>query len=139
MFVWKNDYSCNIAEIDAQHKRLFELAGDLYAIATSKDDVDYYDDICRIFKELSDYTVYHFSYEEQLMEQHGYDQTDCRAHKWEHAAFVAKIQKIQESDLDMNQRKVLMEVIMFAVDWIEKHILTTDKKYSEFFNAKGII
>jgi len=139
MFVWKNEYSCNIAEIDIQHKRLFELAGDLYVIATAKDNVDYYDDICRIFKELSDYTVYHFGYEEQLMEQHGYDLAEYRAHKWEHAAFVTKIQKIQESDLDLNQRKVLMDIIIFAVDWIEKHILATDKKYSEFFNEKGII
>lgn len=139
MFVWKEEYGCGIIEIDTQHKRLFELVSELHGIASIKDGYDHYDDIMRVFQELSDYTVYHFSYEEQLMEQNGYDPAQLRAHKWEHVSFISKMKQLQDADLDSNQRKVLMDAIMFAVDWIEKHILTTDRQYATFFKAAGLV
>ncbi|WP_425059513.1 Bacteriohemerythrin [Sporomusa carbonis] len=139
MFDWKNNYSCNIAEIDKQHKQLFHLASQLYDIAKASDDYDYYDEIVRIFNELSDYTVYHFKYEEQLMDDYGYDSEETKRHKFEHAAFVAKMIQLQKEDLDKKQKKILMDLIMFATDWIEKHILHSDMKYKDFFNSKGIV
>lgn len=138
MFDWKPEYSLNIAEIDKQHKQLFKLAADLYEIAKLNDGFDHYDDIVRVFQELSDYTVYHFGYEEKLLAQYGYDQEEMKRHKFEHGAFVMKMTKIQQQDLDKNEKKILMDVIMFAVDWIEKHIMRTDKKYSGFLNNHGI-
>lgn len=138
MFDWKQEYSCNVSEIDNQHKKLFELAAELYEIANRKDDYDHYDEIKQIFKKLSDYTVYHFDYEEKLMDKHQFDAREILMHKLEHGAFVKKMIKIQNEDLDKNQQKVLMDIIMFVVDWIEKHILNTDKKYTQHFNAKGV-
>ncbi|MGI6092683.1 MAG: hemerythrin family protein [Veillonellaceae bacterium] len=138
MFDWKPEYNLNIAEIDKQHKRLFELAGQLYDIAKAKDGYDYYDEINRIFGELRDYTVYHFGYEEKLLAQYGYDDQETKLHKLEHGGFVNKIIQVSKQDLDKNEKQILLDVIMFAVNWIEKHILHTDKKYSEFLNSKGV-
>jgi len=138
MFDWKPEYSLNITEIDKQHRQLFKLAADLYDIAKLNDGFDHYDDIVKVFKELSDYTVYHFGYEEKLLEKYLFDPQEIKTHKFEHGAFVMKMMKIQQEDLDKNQKKILMDVIMFAVDWIEKHIMQTDKKYSGFLNSQGI-
>lgn len=138
MFDWKPEYSLNIAEIDKQHKRLFELAEELYEISKAGDNFDYYDDIMRIFWELRDYTVYHFGYEEKLLEQYGMDSNYVKMHKLEHGAFVNKMIKFGQQDIDKNEKKILLEVIMFAVDWIEKHIMNTDKKYSSFLNSHGV-
>jgi hemerythrin-like metal-binding domain len=138
MFDWKPEYSLNIAEIDKQHKRLFELAAELYEISRAKDDFDHYDEIMRVFQELSDYTVYHFSYEENLLDQYKFEPHYTKMHKLEHGAFVNKMVKLGQQDLDKNQKKVLLDIIMFAVDWIEKHIMNTDKKYSAFLNSQGV-
>ena len=137
MFDWKPEYNLNITEIDKQHKRLFELAGQLYEIAKAKDEFDYYDDINRIFEELRDYTVYHFGYEEKLLEQYGFDSHEAKIHKLEHGGFVNKMIQVGKQDLDKNERKILLDIIMFTVNWIEKHILDTDKKFGNFLEEKA--
>lgn len=138
MFEWKTEYSCQIAEIDKQHKRLFELASDLYDIATLDDDYDHYDEIMGIFQELSDYTVYHFQYEEKLLDEYGYDPLKVKLHKLEHGSFVKKVTKIMQEDLDKNEQQLLKDTITFIGGWVAQHILETDKNYSEFLNQKGI-
>lgn len=138
MFEWKEAYGCQIEAIDVQHRRLFELAAELYEITKLQDGFDHYDDISRIFQALSDYTVYHFTYEEELLALHGFPEEALRAHKWEHAAFVAKLLQIQQQDLDEAQDKVLRDIIIVAVDWIEKHILDTDMEYVAFLRERGV-
>ena len=129
MFEWKPEYASGIEEIDRQHQKLFVLASDLYDIASRKDGFDYHDEILEVFNALSNYTVYHFQFEEQLMKQHGYNLKDLAAHCTEHDNFINKMKKVAQEDLDKMQRKVLMDVVLFVVDWIEKHILGSDRKY----------
>lgn len=136
MFKWKDSYSCNIIEIDNQHKRLFELGSKIHSILSLKDNEDHYDEIMGVLAELKNYTVYHFQYEEELMEAHGYSKRVY--HKIEHDAFIDKISEIFNKDIDDSQRTVSLELIMFIADWIEKHILKTDFAYREFFQEKGI-
>jgi hemerythrin len=132
MFEWKPEYTSGIDEVDRQHQKLFVLAGDLYDIAKRKDGYDYHDEITQVFGALSDYTVYHFRYEEELMKQHGYSLRELAAHCTEHDNFIQKMKKVAEEDLDKKQQQVLMDVVMFAVDWIEKHILGSDRRYAAY-------
>ncbi|MBS4535049.1 hemerythrin family protein [Clostridium sp. D2Q-14] len=136
MFKWKDDFSCNIEEIDKQHQRLFEIGRNLYTLVTSKDDLDHYDEIMAIMKELEDYTIYHFDYEEKLMEKYDYDQLE--EHKKQHVMFVERIKELQTEDIDLKQDKVVMDALMFVADWIEKHILKIDHKYKDMLNEKGV-
>lgn len=137
MFAWKDEYSCGIAAIDAQHKQLFVLANELHRIATAKDGYDHYDEILGVFHKLEDYTVYHFGFEEQLMEDCNFAAQSVKEHKMEHGAFIWKLRKVAAEDLDKGEKKVVLDVIMFAVDWIEKHILHTDMKYKDVLQACG--
>ncbi len=138
MFEWKQNYSCNVEVIDTQHKKLFKLIDELYQITTLNDNVDHYDEIKDIFNELAEYTIYHFSEEEQLLKKHNYEAFDFKIHQLEHTTFVNKIAKVQEEDLDKNQTKIVFDVMMFAADWIENHILFTDMKYKQFLNSQGV-
>lgn len=136
MFKWKENFSCNIEEIDNQHQKLFKIGNDIYKLVTSKDDIDHYDEIIAIMRELEEYTVYHFKYEEELMSKYGYNELED--HKNQHSLFVDKIKEIQTEDIDLRQKKVAMDTLMFVADWIENHILKSDHKYNEFLNEKGV-
>lgn len=138
MFEWKEQYSCNIAEVDKQHQHLFRLAEELHALLKVGDKFDRYDDIHKVLGNLADYTVYHFGYEEKMLKEHGFDPQAFREHEAEHIAFVNKIKHLANQDIDKDQQKLLMDALMFAVQWIEKHILDTDKKYMAFLNGKGV-
>jgi hemerythrin len=129
MFKWKDTYSTGIAEIDTQHRRLFEIGAEIYEIASIKDDFDHYDEIMQSLEELKEYTIYHFSFEEELMMKYDFDQYET--HKVEHAFFVKKLQKIARKDLEEGQADTLMALVHFVADWVTGHILDTDMNYRE--------
>ncbi|MCY6371870.1 bacteriohemerythrin [Clostridium ganghwense] len=136
MLKWKQQYSCNIVEIDKQHKTLFELGQKLYDIISLKDDFDHYDELMNALEEMKNYTIYHFNYEEKVMEQYNYPELEKQ--KKEHKAFIDKIIAMKKKDIDEDQYKVCMEMLMFIADWIEKHILKSDMNYKKFLNEKGV-
>lgn len=136
LITWKDSFSCGIEEIDAQHKRLFEIAGNIYDMSIQRKEVDKFDEINKVIDELKDYTVMHFKYEENLMQQYGYDDFDNQ--KIEHDFFVKKIQRIERKDLENEQNEAVIDMISFITDWISSHILKSDKKYVEFFLSKGL-
>lgn len=136
MFKWKEKFSCNIEEIDKQHQKLISIGSELSQIISLKNGIDHYDEIMEILNKLKEYTVYHFTYEEALLEKYGYE--NLEEHKKEHKAFVNKIVEIANKDIDDNQKRVTMDILVFIADWIENHILKTDHKYKDFLNAKEI-
>ncbi|BDR68101.1 hemerythrin [Clostridium tetani] len=136
MFNWKEDFSCDIASIDTQHKKLFELANELYNLLSLKDEYDRYDDILNTLSELQKYTVYHFGYEEDLMKSVNYPNFEC--HKKQHDNFVKKVTNIDKAYIDENQKEVLRDLLLFIVDWIEGHILKIDMQYKELFKERCI-
>ena len=133
---WKDSFSCNIEEIDNQHKRLFEIGSNLFAIASLSGDFDHYDEVSKIIGELKNYTIYHFGYEEELMLKLNYPKFD--EHKAEHQAFIRKVLKFEQEDLDIKQAESVMNLIVFVADWVTAHILKTDIQYKDFFNSNGI-
>ncbi|MGE4282482.1 MAG: bacteriohemerythrin [Clostridia bacterium] len=136
LFKWKDTFSCNIEEIDRQHKKLFELGSKLDDIISLKDGYDHYDEIMEVLAELRDYTVYHFGYEEALMKEHNFEQLE--SHKYQHELFVDKINEVYNKNIDDNQERVTFEILMFVADWISTHILKTDMNYKDFLNEKGL-
>ena len=132
MFEWKDIYSVNVPEIDKQHRELFRIGGQIADLVLAKDDYDHFDEIMIILNQLKDYTLYHFQYEEKLMEKYGYEETDF--HKIEHLFLTKKIQKFEDQDLDEKQGEDVVELVTFISYWISGHILKSDMKYKDFFN-----
>jgi hemerythrin len=137
MFEWKSSYSVKVKDIDEQHIKLFEIGTKLFDIASLKDDFDHYDEIIEILKELMDYTEYHFSFEEELMEKAGYE--DFEMHKIEHDFFIKKVKRLGKLDIDNDQKEAMLKIVAFVADWITSHILKTDGQYITFFNERGIV
>lgn len=125
MIKWKDDYLVGVEEIDLQHKELFRIAGDAYELLKNEFYIDKYDRVVKIIEELKDYAVFHFQSEEKYMASIGYKK--LLSHKVIHDGFIEEVTQIDLKKMDDNQDDYLSSIIMFVVDWIEKHILGTDK------------
>jgi hemerythrin len=132
LFEWKDMYSVNVAEIDNQHKLLVESLNGLYEAMLTRKAKEIIDGI---LKGLTDYAGVHFSYEERLMQMHGYP--DYSEHKKKHEAFIKKVTDFTEKH-KRGSLMVSMEVLNFLKEWLRDHILVIDKQYSTFFNEKGV-
>ncbi|HHV74678.1 MULTISPECIES: bacteriohemerythrin [unclassified Thermoanaerobacterium] len=129
MITWKEDFRLGIDEIDKQHKRLFDIANEAYDLLKNEFAIDKYDHIVDIIKELKDYTIYHFDYEEGYMKSIGFKK--LLSHKVLHDDFKEKINNIDLDKIDQNQDEYIKDILNFLVDWIEKHILKDDRLYAE--------
>lgn len=120
---WDDSYLLGITDIDEQHKKLLEIANELYAIATGSPET-YKLNMSVALKKLTDYTVYHFSNEEDYMKNHGYSGVD--AHKVAHDNFVKEvnfqIQHLSSDDVEEGAR-----FYSYVARWVMNHIAKADK------------
>ena len=132
VFVWREEYSVRIREMDKHHWAIFEKANKLYEAIDSDKEI-------RVLGEtltfLIDYTSFHFTAEQDLMKQHDYPQFEN--HLKEHQKFHSKVIELQES-FKGNKSKMKTDILDFFKGWFIDHILTEDRKYSDFLNKKGV-
>lgn len=129
---WSDGLSVNVAEIDHQHMQLIAMINELNdAMKIGKGS----DSLGKIVNRLIAYTATHFKTEEKYFAQFGYPDTD--SHKKEHAAFVQKVSEFKDG-FEKKKLTLTIEVMNFLSGWLKNHIMGTDKKYTPFFNGKGL-
>ncbi len=132
MFEWKEEYSIGIGSVDAQHRSLFGLAGELYAAMASGQAKAA---LARILDRLVQYTTMHFAHEERLMRLHQYP--DLEAHLAEHAALTKRVLTFQE-DYQRGNLMMTVQLFTFLKNWLEHHIQGADRKYAPYLKAKQV-
>ncbi len=132
LFNWNAQYSVNIKEIDEQHKVLIKLINDLHEAMKAGKGKDI---LGTILNELVQYTVKHFSYEENLFTSNGYP--DSKAHKEVHKKLIDQVTTLK-NNFDNGNEVISMDVMNFLKEWLSGHIMGTDKKYSSHLNAQGV-
>lgn len=128
MIEWRDEFLLGIEEIDKQHQQLFRIATDIHALLRNQLITDKYDQILKLISELKDYTIFHFTSEEQYMKSIGYRK--FFSHKVEHDDFIEKINGVDLDKIDRDHEQYLLEILDFIVKWISDHILETDKGYA---------
>jgi hemerythrin len=129
---WNENLSVRIDSIDFQHKKLIDLINSFYDHINQGSQKE---KMLELIKSLKDYTVFHFSIEEKYMKQINYP--GYMNHKFEHDKFIGTVQNFE--DRYKNGKLLLtVEITNFIKDWISKHIMGTDKKYSDFFIKNGV-
>lgn len=137
MFLWKKEFELGITSIDDQHKRLLEIGNQINSLLINhSDDDDNFDEIHNVIEELKDYTVYHFNTEEVLFVKYKYPEYD--QHKKEHDDFIAYIESVNLENVDDNQKMFLKELLGKIVQWVFKHIITTDFMYKDYLLKLGM-
>lgn len=132
-FAFTERYKTGIELIDDEHSRLFEIIREANELINAELLHDKYDEIVRLLEELKNYTEFHFSDEERLMESIQYP--GLAAQRRAHTAFVERLVEIDLSDLDdmdNNQQEYLNDLIRFLLGWLSTHILGADKKIGDY-------
>jgi len=122
LILWLDSYSVGNEKIDEQHKALVKLINELFRSISAKDkDIQ----TQKIFLELYNYTINHFTNEERIMRENGYSKYED--HRIEHKVFTQKITDFKH-DYQKGNTKITIELLNFLKDWLIKHIIGTDKK-----------
>ncbi len=129
--VWNDTFSVGVAEMDAQHRKLFILINQLDECHAARDEATsakFHDVLSGMF----DYTQVHFKAEEDYLQRIGYPQLP--AHEKEHAAFVEKMTTYSISALhgvlDCEGSYHYMR------EWLLSHILKSDMQYRRFVEGR---
>ena len=133
MLKWEEKYSVGISIIDEEHKELIRI---MNAAIEAKQHDDNIDEILKLLKQLTVYTLKHFSAEEFYMVKFKY--TEFQYHKEEHHDFSKKVieycNRVIEGDYH-----IANEILEYLKQWLINHIQVTDKKYVECFRKNGLV
>jgi len=131
LFQWDERYSVGHLEIDAQHKRLFQLAEDMHtAMAAGKGKQM----LSQTLANLINYTKSHFTSEEGLMQRYGYP--EYPEHKAEHDKLTAQVLAFQ-SDFNAGRAVLSIDLMHFLKNWLAHHIGKIDQKVASYIKAKA--
>lgn len=121
---WTDDLNLGIDIIDAQHRRIVDYIREVGQAIEQQDASLVFD----VMERLKDYTLDHFSFEEQLMQRAGY--LLCDAHQAKHRRFEEKVQRLSESlrqgDDPFGVARRIRNTLMV---WLIQHIKHEDADY----------
>jgi len=122
MFIeWSEDLAVHHDQIDAEHRYLIGIINELHdAIADGRGREVVADTLAK----LADYTIWHFSREEQIMRRVGYPHLD--EHVAQHGALIDELGK-RAWELEVGEDAVTERTMTFLKDWIYAHLRTDDK------------
>lgn len=126
---WMKEWDTGIEVIDKQHRRIVELINQLHdarrgngALAAAN----------RALFDLIDYTINHFSFEEELQAQAGYPFS--KAHKRVHEVFIKKVHAYRERA--GAGEDVGLELAQMLEKWLVSHIKVDDADYAPLVKEK---
>lgn len=129
---WDESLSVGVAEIDAQHRRLFELVNTLHGLcAASCPPLA----LLAAADEFCEYTREHFATEERYMDAHQYRGMD--AHLQEH--MQCSMRAVDFLGLALADDAGLRdEFLAFLKSWLDTHIRGTDMGLGAYLNKRGV-
>ncbi len=120
---WSNDLNTGIEVIDKQHLRIVDYINELDK-ANETGDISA---VNHVLGELVDYTLSHFSFEEELQEKANYP--FFKAHKRVHEMFTKRIADFQQRA--KKGENVAPEILSMLKIWLINHIKGDDADYVE--------
>lgn len=127
---WNPGLAVGVRSIDDQHRRLIELANRLIAAARLTDPAQ----LAQAFRELRQYTVNHFSDEEEHMQRAKYPK--LHEHRQQHNDLKARVKHFQDAcyrKSDLTEA----EVVEFMKAWLIDHIIYSDLEFKKHLENAG--
>lgn len=131
--VWDDSYKVGHPMIDSQHKRLFEIADELYNLVIAPKEKQAAD-TGLVLQDCAKYVNFHFSCEEKLMNDTKYEEMEN--HLSQHKAFTTYVASLM-SDFSRGSKIDLDKLYDFISDWLVKHITSEDKKLASYASSQS--
>jgi len=120
---WSTEYETGNPEVDGQHRKLVDIVNRFeaaFAVGKGRRVMQ------EILAELIDYTREHFTAEEAIMREAGYDNLEL--HTAQHRQLLKKVQRFQ---VEYHQGKRLSrDVDSFLNYWLLNHIQVDDMAFA---------
>ena len=131
-FSWSECFETGLTEVDDQHHHLVDIINEFSHLLTENEV--HIKDIDCLYKQLSDYTAYHFQKEEKLMREMEIDPRHLNIHLDIHKGFLNEVfsiySKISENNLDQAK-----SILKFLTHWLVYHILGQDQDMAKQIDA----
>ncbi|NQU57139.1 MAG: bacteriohemerythrin [Rhodospirillales bacterium] len=123
---WTNAYKVGVPFVDADHRILVDLINQANACIDKRAESA---TLASVLGTLFDYTEYHFSREEKLMELAGYE--GLEHHKKIHRTLAGQVNDIDLSFRENPENISAREVRDFLNNWLLEHISGHDFEYRD--------
>src|ERR1017187_300203 len=127
-FEWREESSVGIPELDAQHRHLIELLGELVKCTHSAEPGGF---APTALTEMNRYAEQHLQREELVLRVRGYP--GYTEHKAEHDAYRKKVASLQ---VHSDRRDLGTRIANFLAEWWRFHILISDQRYARYFRGR---
>lgn len=131
-FQWNDAYALGIPEIDAQHRGFIEMANAFLDLASSGRT-----DQAALETALSELVAYgrdHFASEEGYMDRIDFPDGEKQKHLDAHNTFVLRVNELAKR-FRRGDPALPREIVAFVCDWLVRHIMQTDVKYTQYFRT----
>ena len=119
---WHERYSVGNADIDHQHRELFDFVNQLAEVGRPGMSSE----SGRILDDLIAHTVEHFKFEESLMLQIGFP--NAIDHKKMHEELLKQVKELR-AKMKVGGHLTLISIVRFLADWLMNHIMREDMDY----------
>ena len=130
LIAWNDDFLVGNAQIDEQHRYLFQLINafyDAYMDNQSRREV------LRLLNQLIEYSESHFQDEEAIMRKAGYAEIDSHHHA--HEGLYDQIFALN-TKFDDRALNPTHDTISFLRTWLTDHIMKEDMAFAAFVKSK---
>lgn len=125
---WSDDLNTGIPEIDAQNRRIVDMANILAEVKQTGERPR----VGEVLEQLLDYVVNHFLFEEHLMEEANYEYR--AAHERVHELFAKRLADFRGRYAQGDD--ITDELYAMLAGWLQSHVREEDQRYAESVNAK---
>jgi len=129
---WTEKFSVGIDDIDKQHQKWISIVNELHDSIMEGRGLSILE---KLVKEMEEYTDFHFSKEEEMLEKAGWPELD--RHKRIHFSFKQQITTLKR-DILSGEIVLRSQVMSVIKNWLTDHILKEDQEYTEFIMEKNI-
>lgn len=128
---WHERFEFDHADIDAQHKKLFELVNHFNEVIK----MGMTEELGRILDDIIASTALHFAFEEALLKRIGFPK--WTEHERMHCELIAQVRQLRTAMTEGGHISP-KGIARYLADWLTSHILREDMEYKPYLNTPTV-